>query len=86
MISFRSGNLTHMQATMPFKMLIANTQVGRNTMALVAVDAISEELAQIIRSPTPDDDPSVAEKEGNIEELMEKNHGTVVEISFGIPS
>ncbi|KAK4259920.1 hypothetical protein QN277_006199 [Acacia crassicarpa] len=80
MISFRSGNLTHMKANMPFKMLIANTQVGRNTKALVAVDAISEELAQMIWSPTPDDDPSVAEKEANIEELMEMNQGNPAQV------
>ncbi|KAK4282818.1 hypothetical protein QN277_014147 [Acacia crassicarpa] len=36
MISFRSGNLTHIRANMPLKMLITNTKVGRNTKALVA--------------------------------------------------
>ncbi|XP_054793405.1 LOW QUALITY PROTEIN: mevalonate kinase-like [Prosopis cineraria] len=36
MISFRSGNLTHMKSNMPVKMLITNTKVGRNTKALVA--------------------------------------------------
>ncbi|KAI9084775.1 hypothetical protein K1719_033181 [Acacia pycnantha] len=36
MISFRSGNLTHIKANMPLKMLITNTKVGRNTKALVA--------------------------------------------------
>lgn len=36
MISFRSGNLTHMKSNMPLKMLITNTKVGRNTQELVA--------------------------------------------------
>lgn len=36
MISFRSGNLTHLKSNMPLKMLITNTKVGRNTKALVA--------------------------------------------------
>ena len=36
MIKFRSGNLTHIKSSMPLKMLITNTKVGRNTKALVA--------------------------------------------------
>eukprot|EP00257_Ricinus_communis_P010124 XP_002529655.2 mevalonate kinase [Ricinus communis] len=36
MIKFRSGNLTRMNSSMPLKMLITNTRVGRNTKALVA--------------------------------------------------
>ncbi|KAF3454454.1 hypothetical protein FNV43_RR04901 [Rhamnella rubrinervis] len=36
MIKFRSGNLTRIKSTMPLKMLITNTKVGRNTRALVA--------------------------------------------------
>ena len=35
-ISFKSGNLTHMKSSVPLKMLITNTKVGRNTKALVA--------------------------------------------------
>ncbi|KAF7805129.1 mevalonate kinase [Senna tora] len=35
MISFKSGKLTHMKSTVPLKMLITNTKVGRNTKALV---------------------------------------------------
>ncbi|MED6218640.1 hypothetical protein PIB30_028482 [Stylosanthes scabra] len=35
-ISFKSGNMTHMKANMSLKMLITNTKVGRNTKALVA--------------------------------------------------
>lgn len=36
MISFKSGKLTRMKSTVPLKMLITNTKVGRNTKALVA--------------------------------------------------
>ena len=36
MIKFRSGNLTRIKSSMPLKMLITNTKVGRNTKALVA--------------------------------------------------
>ncbi|XP_021624286.1 mevalonate kinase isoform X2 [Manihot esculenta] len=36
MIKFRSGNLTRIKPSMPLKMLITNTKVGRNTKALVA--------------------------------------------------
>lgn len=36
MIQFRSGELTRMKTSMPLKMLITNTKVGRNTKALVA--------------------------------------------------
>lgn len=36
MIQFKSGNLTRIKTTMPLKMLITNTKVGRNTKALVA--------------------------------------------------
>nr|QLI42757.1 mevalonate kinase nuclear [Nigella sativa] len=36
MISFKSGKLTLMKSSMPLKMLITNTKVGRNTKALVA--------------------------------------------------
>ncbi|KAB5529326.1 hypothetical protein DKX38_019407 [Salix brachista] len=36
MIKFRSGNLTRIMSSMPLKMLITNTKVGRNTKALVA--------------------------------------------------
>ncbi|CAJ1960885.1 unnamed protein product [Sphenostylis stenocarpa] len=35
-ISFKSGNLTHMKSSVTLKMLITNTKVGRNTKALVA--------------------------------------------------
>ncbi|KAF1869604.1 hypothetical protein Lal_00017179 [Lupinus albus] len=41
-ISFKSGNLTHMKSTMSLKMLITNTKVGRNTKALVA--GVSERM------------------------------------------
>ncbi|KAK7284336.1 hypothetical protein RJT34_19081 [Clitoria ternatea] len=41
-ISFKSGNLTHMQSTVALKMLITNTKVGRNTKALVA--GVSERM------------------------------------------
>lgn len=36
MIKFRGGDLTRLTSSMPLKMLITNTQVGRNTKALVA--------------------------------------------------
>ncbi|CAN1783985.1 Mevalonate kinase [Linum perenne] len=36
MIKFKSGNLTRIKSSMPLKMLITNTRVGRNTKALVA--------------------------------------------------
>lgn len=36
MIMFKSGNLTRMKSSMPLRMLITNTKVGRNTKALVA--------------------------------------------------
>ncbi|KAK6911528.1 GHMP kinase, C-terminal domain, partial [Dillenia turbinata] len=36
MIKFRLGELTHIKPTVPLKMLITNTKVGRNTKALVA--------------------------------------------------
>ncbi|KAF9669976.1 hypothetical protein SADUNF_Sadunf13G0020500 [Salix dunnii] len=36
MIKFKSGNLTRIKSSMPLKMLITNTKVGRNTKALVA--------------------------------------------------
>ncbi|KAL9253432.1 Mevalonate kinase-like protein [Drosera capensis] len=36
MIKFRSGILTRLKSTMPLKMLVTNTRVGRNTKALVA--------------------------------------------------
>ncbi|XP_050381798.1 mevalonate kinase [Argentina anserina] len=36
MIKFRSGSLTRLKSNMPLKMLITNTNVGRNTKALVA--------------------------------------------------
>jgi mevalonate kinase len=36
MIKFKSGELTRIKSTMPLKMLITNTKVGRNTKALVA--------------------------------------------------
>uniref|UniRef100_A0A2P2JUZ6 Mevalonate kinase n=2 Tax=Rhizophora mucronata TaxID=61149 RepID=A0A2P2JUZ6_RHIMU len=93
MIKFRSGNLTRLRSSMPIKMLITNTRVGRNTKALVAgvserklrhpdamsfvfnaVDAISQELADILQSPAPDD-LSINEKEEKLEELMEMNQG-----------
>ncbi|KAK7397218.1 hypothetical protein VNO78_18385 [Psophocarpus tetragonolobus] len=35
-ISFKSGNLTHLKSSVSLKMLITNTKVGRNTKALVA--------------------------------------------------
>ncbi|XP_031281450.1 mevalonate kinase [Pistacia vera] len=35
-IKFRSGNLTHIKSNMPLKMLVTNTNVGRNTKAFVA--------------------------------------------------
>ncbi|KAG4916872.1 hypothetical protein AAZX31_19G221900 [Glycine max] len=35
-ISFKLGSLTHMKSSVPLKMLITNTKVGRNTKALVA--------------------------------------------------
>lgn len=41
-ISFKSGNLTHMKSDMTLKMLITNTKVGRNTKALVA--GVSERM------------------------------------------
>ncbi|OIW17506.1 hypothetical protein TanjilG_22618 [Lupinus angustifolius] len=41
-ISFKSGNLTHMKSTMSLKMLVTNTKVGRNTKALVA--GVSERM------------------------------------------
>ncbi|XP_057439398.1 mevalonate kinase [Lotus japonicus] len=41
-ISFKSGNLTHMKSNVPLKMLITNTKVGRNTKALVA--GVSERM------------------------------------------
>ena len=41
-ISFKSGNLTHMKANVSLKMLITNTKVGRNTKALVA--GVSERM------------------------------------------
>ncbi|XP_061348483.1 mevalonate kinase isoform X1 [Gastrolobium bilobum] len=49
----------------------------RDAMAFVfsAVDSISQELTTILKSPTPDDDLSVTEKEEKIEELMEMNQG-----------
>ncbi|KAG6437492.1 hypothetical protein SASPL_102410 [Salvia splendens] len=36
MIKFRSGELTRIKTNMPLKMLVTNTQVGRNTKALVS--------------------------------------------------
>ncbi|CAO2836662.1 unnamed protein product [Amaranthus hypochondriacus] len=36
LIQFRSGELTRLKSNLPLKMLITNTQVGRNTKALVA--------------------------------------------------
>ncbi|GLT38299.1 hypothetical protein SLA2020_125560 [Shorea laevis] len=36
MIQFKSGSLTRIKTSMPLKMLITNTKVGRNTKALVA--------------------------------------------------
>ncbi|KAK1280832.1 Mevalonate kinase [Acorus gramineus] len=36
MIMFRSGELTRIKSSMPIRMLITNTKVGRNTKALVA--------------------------------------------------
>ncbi|KAK6915559.1 GHMP kinase N-terminal domain [Dillenia turbinata] len=36
MIKFRLGELTRLESTVPLKMLITNTKVGRNTKALVA--------------------------------------------------
>ncbi|KAF5206524.1 Mevalonate kinase [Thalictrum thalictroides] len=36
MILFKSGKLTLMKSSMPLKMLITNTKIGRNTKALVA--------------------------------------------------
>ncbi|CAK9314944.1 unnamed protein product [Citrullus colocynthis] len=36
MIKFKSGSLTLIKSSMPLKMLITNTKVGRNTKALVA--------------------------------------------------
>ncbi|KAL8159539.1 hypothetical protein V2J09_001076 [Rumex salicifolius] len=36
MIKFRSGDLTRLKSSMPIKMMITNTRVGRNTKALVA--------------------------------------------------
>ncbi|KAK7258844.1 hypothetical protein RIF29_24432 [Crotalaria pallida] len=41
-ISFKSGNLVHMKSSVPLKMLITNTKVGRNTKALVA--GVSERM------------------------------------------
>ncbi|XP_027349756.1 mevalonate kinase [Abrus precatorius] len=41
-ISFKSGNLTHMKSSVSLKMLITNTKVGRNTKALVA--GVSERM------------------------------------------
>lgn len=35
-IMFKSGKLTQMKSTMPLRMLVTNTRVGRNTKALVA--------------------------------------------------
>ncbi|KAK1294251.1 Mevalonate kinase [Acorus calamus] len=36
MIMFRSGELTRIKSSMPIRMLVTNTKVGRNTKALVA--------------------------------------------------
>ncbi|WOL18871.1 mevalonate kinase-like [Canna indica] len=36
MIQFRLGELTHIKSSVPLRMLITNTKVGRNTKALVA--------------------------------------------------
>ncbi|XP_031406819.1 mevalonate kinase isoform X2 [Punica granatum] len=36
MIKFKSGNLTRITSSLPLRMLITNTKVGRNTKALVA--------------------------------------------------
>ncbi|XP_029149643.1 mevalonate kinase-like [Arachis hypogaea] len=83
-ISFKSGNMTHMKANVSLKMLITNTKVGRNTKALVAgvsermfsaVDSISKELTLILQSLESDDALSVTEKEEKIQELMEMNQG-----------
>lgn len=41
-ISFKSGNMTHMKSSLSLKMLITNTKVGRNTKALVA--GVSERM------------------------------------------
>nr|QOI79384.1 mevalonate kinase [Rheum palmatum] len=46
MIKFRSGDLTRLKSSMPLKMMITNTRVGRNTKALVA--GVSE---RIMRHP-----------------------------------
>ncbi|GKV08969.1 hypothetical protein SLEP1_g20538 [Rubroshorea leprosula] len=48
MIQFKSGSLTRIKTTMPLKMLITNTKVGRNTKALVA--GVSE---RTLRHPDP---------------------------------
>ncbi|KAG6382838.1 hypothetical protein SASPL_157442 [Salvia splendens] len=43
-VTFRSGELTHIKTNMPLKMLVTNTKVGRNTRALVA--GVSERTAR----------------------------------------
>lgn len=47
MIKFKSGELTCLKSNTPIKMLITNTNVGRNTKALVA--GVSE---RTVRHPT----------------------------------
>lgn len=93
MIKFKSGSMTPITSSLPLRMLIANTKVGRNTKALVAgvsertkrhpdamasvfsaVNSISDELSEIIKSPAPND-LAVTEYEEKIGELMEMNQG-----------
>lgn len=103
-VKVKRGHLTCLHDSIPLKILLTNTKVGRNTKALVAgvgeravrhskamtavfeaIDAITEEVVEILQSVSGWE-TSRSDQEGKLEELVEINQGLLQSMGVSHPS